>query len=496
MNINRTIQITSNAVALTLFAAAIGCGRGQNPSAQLALLAGALPISLVASYHGHLADKTEPYQRMRDEASLELYAGQLARAIEVPVMPLPAPAPLPSLLPAASAPMGEGEAIAFYDWQQLPDDASGVIITGNAGSGKSSLALWLLGLLTQQQPAIIKVLDPHATINNWHEHGLETVADFEAIENELAGAVAELDRRRKLTRSDLKSQPPYIFVADELMGMISEFENPKSVSKALSRLGCEGRKYGVSLIAIAHTSNADALGIDAKLRSNYLVLAVGAPARQIGEKVWGKKSPEFCHLHDSAYPCLVGGSVADQVAIHPTHGYATQYKKQGVPPRNLLPINQANRPTQTISNSPKSEGDVIKRYLDRLYLLPGYNPPQSTLNQGENQGENFSPCGESENGGENPETQTEREFSPCSESENQGEMTPEPGNLESSIESENVFTLDEAGKVLGLRKEAKTKPEIIVMVWGVKPGKSRKYESAKAKFEAIQAYWESLGLWV
>lgn len=495
MKTNRLIQISANAVALTLFAAAIGCGRGQNPQAQLALLAGALPISLVGSYHGHLADKADPYQRMRDEASLELYAGQLARAIEVPVMPLPAPM-LPA--PMLPAPMGEGmgEAIAYYDWQQLPDDASGVIITGNAGSGKSSLALWLLGLLTQQQPAIIKVLDPHATINNWHEHGLETVADFEAIENELAGAVAELDRRRKLTRSELKSQPPYIFVADELMGMISEFENPKSVSKALSRLGCEGRKYGVSLIAIAHTSNADALGIDAKLRSNYLVLAVGAPARQIGEKVWGKKSPEFCHLHDSAYPCLVSGSVADQVAIHPTHGYATQYKKQGVPPRNLLPINQVNQPGQTISNQPKSETDIIKNYLDRLYNLPGYNPPNDTLSQGENESEKFSLQAESENEGENAETQTEREFSPCSESENQGEMTPEPGNLGGLSESENIFTLDEAGQVLASKKSGKNKPEIIATVWGVKPGKSRKYESAKAKFEAIQAYWESLNLWV
>jgi len=306
------------------------------------------------------------------------------------------------------------------------------------------------------------------------------VADFEAIENELAGAVAELDRRRKLTRSDLKALPPYIFVADELMGMISEFENPKSVSKALSRLGCEGRKYGVSLIAIAHTSNADALGIDAKLRSNYLVLAVGAPARQIGEKTWGKKSPEFCHLKATAYPCLVSGSVADSVAIHPTHGYATQYKKQGVPPRNLLPINQANRPTQPISNPVKSEGDVIRNYLTRLYNLPGYTPPEP---------------------GSEP-TRTSEPLNLPTEPLNlthgngfRGSLNPVQGSENTQNLPPEALNPNLAAKVLALKKEGKNKAEIILEVWGAKKGGSQAYRDASDEFEAIKTYWESLGVW-
>ena len=483
MKITRITQVVLLLVAGGLAGAAPGFGlfaKERNPEAHLALLLGGLSVSLSAAHFGLLADEYEPYIRMLKAARLEMYAGQLAAAIEIPVMP--APAPLPSLLPAASAPMGEGigEAIAFYDWQQLPDDASGVIITGNAGSGKSSLALWLLGLLTQNQPAIIKVLDPHATINNWHEHNLVTVADFEAIESELTGAVAELDRRRKLTRSDLKAQPPYIFVADELMGMISEFENPKSVSKALSRLGCEGRKYGVSLIAIAHTSNAEALGIDAKLRSNYLVLAVGAPARQIGEKTWGKKSPEFCHLNATAYPCLVSGSVADQVAIHPTHGYATQYKKQGVPPRNLLPINQVNQPGKPISKPAKSERDVINNYLDRLYSLPGYNPPEP--------GSEPTRTSEPLNLPAEPLNLTQDNgfsgsLNPVQSSDTPKNPAPEPVNP-------NL-----AAKVLALKKEGKNKAEIILEVWGAKKGGSQAYRDANDEFEGIKAYWESLNLW-
>lgn len=474
LNTNRMIQLSANAVALTLFAAAIGCGRGQNPSAQLALLVGALPISLVGSYHGALADKTEPYARMRDAASLEMYAGQLAAAIEIPVMPAPMlPAPM---MPAASAPMGEGmsEAIAFYDWQQLPDDASGIIVTGNAGSGKSSLALWLLGLLTQNQPAIIKVLDPHKALNNWHEHGLEVVGDFDQIESELAGAVGELDRRRTLARSELEKLPGYIFVADELMAMLSEFSDPKAVNKALSRLGCEGRKYGVSLIAIAHSANTEALGIDAKLRSNYLVIAIGASARQIGEKVWGKKSSEYSHLNAVAYPCLVGGSIPDQVAIHPTHGTYSQYKKKGNAPRNLLPINQVNKPHQNISNSPKSEGDVIKSYLDRLYDLPDYAVDTT---------DSLSECQIYPNSpGSSPDvTQSERGLQASSESQSESpSQVAKEGFPASILDSRSLHSM-----IISLRNEGQKQEQIIKLLWGLSKSGRENYKQAVAEFKRI-----------
>ena len=106
----------------------------------------------------------------------------------------------------------------LYDWQNAPDDAVGVIICGNSGQGKSSIALWLLGLFTQQSPAIIKVLDPHKNINHWHEHNLEVIGDFAEIESELLEAVKELDRRRELPKTKLNLLPSFIYVADELGG--------------------------------------------------------------------------------------------------------------------------------------------------------------------------------------------------------------------------------------------------------------------------------------
>lgn len=494
MNTNRMIQLSANAVALTLFAAAIGCGRGQNPQAQLALLAGALPISLVGSYHGALADKTEPYARMRDAAALEMYAGQLARAIEIPVMPAPMSMPAPML--PASAPMGEGmsEAIATTPLESVLSTGTGIALLGNSGSGKSSIVQWLIG---EAQPESLVILDPHNDGKTWGD--LPVIDDYDAILDKLADLLDQLKLRRDRRKKGLPN-PPLMIVADEWASLRAYAAKRKNdvCDEFVLLMGCEARKLNMVTLLCSQSGNVKAMGLEGQgdFLENWCLVRLGKIAKKYCKNLPDRLVADA--VAKSAYPCLIN----DELSYHPTHGSYAVFE-EGNTPQNIKPYrkhqavkNQGTVTPKTISNSPKSESEIIRNYLDRLYHLPDYNPPKDTRNQGENQGEKFSIQGESENGGENAETQTEREFSPCGESENEGETTPEPGNLESSIESENVFTLDEAGKVLGLRKEAKTKPEIIVMVWGVKPGKSRKYESAKAKFEAIQAYWESLNLWV
>ena len=498
MKTNRLIQISANAIALTLFAAAIGCGRGQNPQAQLALLAGALPISLVGSYHGHLADKTEPYARMRDAAALEAYAGQLAAAIEIPAMP--APMGLPPMLPAASAPITEPE---YFDWhliQTKPDKYAHLAIVGGTGDGKSTLVQSLLQFLGEKAIAI----DPHWQPSNYP--GIPTVAkgrnygeypaDPIAFDDLIAGvdcsyteAIAtihkEMDRRYKLLRSGQPVGDRYSFILDEYTTFAGT--HPKCSGDEVLSLIREARKVGLRLILLVQSDLLKDFKWEGQgaARKSLRWCRLGDFARDFASASKDDSLVEW--VGAQAYPILVDKSPAVlpvPIAKMRVNSHISESQKQ------------ATSHSKTNSNPVKTESDIIKNYLDRLYRLPGYNPPQNNLKQGENQGENFSPCGESENGGENAETNTEREFSPCSESENEGETTPEPGNLESLGESENGFTLDEAGQVLAVRKSGKNKPEIIATVWGVKPGKSRKYESAKAKFEAIQAYWESLNLWV
>ncbi|HBC42033.1 MAG TPA: hypothetical protein DCZ88_09090 [Pseudanabaena sp.] len=76
--------------------------------------------------------------------------------------------------------------------------------------------------------------------------------------------------------------------------------------------------------------------IDAKYRSNYALILLGQSART---------HPQFSkHLADVAYPCVLDGSIAPSLAIHPTHGDYSTFKKSGNPPKNLKQINQLPLP--------------------------------------------------------------------------------------------------------------------------------------------------------
>lgn len=494
MNPNRTIQITSNAIALILFATAIGCGRGQNPQAQLALLAGALPISLVGSYHGHLADKTEPYARMREQASLEMYAGQLAAAIEVPVMPMPAP--LPSLLPAP-VPMVEGEAaIATTPLESVLSTGTGIALLGNSGSGKSSIVQWLIG---EAQPESLVILDPHNDGKTWGD--LPVIDDYDAILDKLADLLEELKPRRDRRKKGLPN-PPLMIVADEWASLRAYASKRKNdvCDEFVLLMGCEARKLNMVTLLCSQSGNVKAMGLEGQgdFLENWCLVRLGKIAKKYCKNLPDRLVADA--VAKAAYPCLIN----DELSYHPTHGCYGVFE-EGQAPKNIKPYrkshslnsihNQDDSNHVPITNSQESEAVIIRNYLDRLYKMPGYNPPKTIPSQGENQGETFSSQGESENQGENATTQSESKFSPCGENYIQGENGHFRGGLGDESESENVFTLDDAGQVLALKKSGKNKPEIIAIMWGVKPGKSRKYESAKCKFEAIQAYWESLGLW-
>ena len=326
---------------------------------RLAIVCGSGAAFTYSLYLNYLYRRIRPYWEAEDEANYQHYCDRLFAS--------PSSAPITGeLLPAATS-----DSLRLYKWENAIDDACGLIIAGQAGYGKSSLALYFLGLFTQSAPAYIKVLDPHGRINHWGEHGLTVIFDFEAIESELKGALGELNRRRQLTKDEVKKEPAYIYVCDEVSACLDNFSQPKMVSKALRRLGCEGRKYGVSLIAIAHSHNGDALGIDAKYRSNYLLVLVGDSARQVAEDSWKRSSPEYQYIDVQPYPCMVSGSVRDMAALHPTHGHHSHYKKVGNAPQNLLEIRQLHgdvvvtNPISKITNSDLAIFKKIKEGRER-----------------------------------------------------------------------------------------------------------------------------------
>jgi hypothetical protein len=476
----------SNVVIAGFILAATASSLAGYKAARTAFLFGGfslVPGALICFIKGN---ENEPIRLMEQAVSLERYAEQLSLQPAIAQ-----PALMPSQLPAEAA--ASASAVPLYQWQNAVDDACGLIIAGQAGFGKSTLALWFLGLFTQNKAAKIKVLDPHGRINNWQDNGLNVIYDFDAIERELDAAIAELDRRRGLSKQELKNQPDFIYVADEVAACLDSFENPKTVSKALRRLGCEGRKYHVSLIAIAHSHNAEALGIDAKQRSNYLLVLLGDSARQVAGNIWKRESEEYQFIDSQAYPCLVSGSVKDMPAVHPTHGHHTIYKKEGNAPGRMLRINQI-----TDTNSPKKEHSTISSLLEASYNLPGYIPTKQDRKEGDAQGKEFpgreiiSPSG---NDGEKWENQSGQEFPAPRENFSffpKPDHNPSDGCArEGKWEKRKSFTQTEANLVLELTKKGESKTEIIKAL-GYPIG--RAYKKGKEKYSKIKEYWESKGL--
>ena len=227
--------------------------------------------------------------------------------------------------------------LPFYDWDNIVQEAVGILIAGNSGSAKTSLATYLLGKLTQHKPAQVIALDPHANRNKlWEELGVPTISSFSLIEKQLELLEKLLDKRRKQSENG----DTVIAVAEELGACIKNFSNPKRVQVTLERLGGEGRKYGIIFISINTSANAEDIEISAQSRNNYITILCGAAARSFAENKWKKTDERQSWINDQAYPCLVTGAVPHAIATHPTHGHHQEFATTGKEPKNILPVNQ------------------------------------------------------------------------------------------------------------------------------------------------------------
>ena len=242
------------------------------------------------------------------------------------------------------------DAPTSYDWNNISDEAVGFLMCGNSGSAKSSLATWLAGHLSQSSPMAVIALDPHFN-DCWQLAGIKSVGKIEQIEAALNWLLGELDARCDRKGEGKPMGDPMLIICDELNAALERFKDRKIVESTLRRLGSEGRKFGLTFCGLNQSSNAAAIGIDAKYRSNYALILLGQSARthpQLGK-----------HLVDVAYPCLLDGSIAPCLAKHPTHGDYSTFKKQGNAPKNLKQINQLPLPSGLLNVIDSNKSPVL-----------------------------------------------------------------------------------------------------------------------------------------
>lgn len=260
----------------------------------------------------------------------------------------------------------------LYDWNDLEDEASGIIIAGNTGAVKSGVALWCAGKLTERSPKQVIALDVHAKKNYWHTQNIPTIHQQSKVIRALEFLLDELNRRKETG----DEQPELVVIIDEIGSLRANCEDKdeeKWVLKALLLLGAEGRKFGLFAIIINQSKNVEALGIDGQNRNNYALLLLCAAARDYRRQAgWGDEDLRTQYLEEKAYSCLMSGSIQNQVAKHPTHGEYKKFVKKGLPPKQMLPVNQVPLTIKGLIELIDQRGDV-----GGLSEGAGKNPPIS-----------------------------------------------------------------------------------------------------------------------
>jgi hypothetical protein len=235
----------------------------------------------------------------------------------------------------------------------IVDEATGILITGNSGAGKTSSAVEIAGMLTESAPAEVIVLDPHFN-DQWQIAGLQAISRIEEIEQAIASLLQELDARHERKRLGLPNGRKVLVITDELLSCKKRFVNPKKVGDALSRLSTEGRKRDMLFLGISHSPNADDIDISAEVRTSFAVIKLCKSAQKHVSNFWEKSDPRKAYiLNHPGYPAIVADGV-DEIVDHPTHAHHPQFKKNGNQPKYQHKINQLSWTTLNLDGSWKA----------------------------------------------------------------------------------------------------------------------------------------------
>ncbi|WP_027255651.1 hypothetical protein [Planktothrix agardhii] len=128
------------------------------------------------------------------------------------------------------------EQLDFYNWDDLADEASGILVGGNSGSAKTSLAAgFIVGKLTAVTPAEVIVLDIHQQKNIiWQQMGFPRIeSDVQVIYQVLCWLIEEIERRKH------QDGHPIIVCLDEINDTLSELEQLDTLAPCLVNKNAE-----------------------------------------------------------------------------------------------------------------------------------------------------------------------------------------------------------------------------------------------------------------
>ncbi|MEP0868888.1 hypothetical protein NDA01_03630 [Trichocoleus desertorum AS-A10] len=342
----------------------------------------------------------------------------------------------------------------IYNFDSILDEAVGIALLGNSGSGKSSVAKYIINLMGETQ---ILVLDPHDDGDTWG--GLPVVSSYEGIAEQLELLLTELDnrgpKRRRKERLD-----PVVVVCDEWPAVRSYCQqNSLDVAdRFLLRFGSESRKFNMLCMFCSQSGNTKALGLEGKgdFLENYLLIRLHKVALKYAKNLSDRTVLQ--RLKQQGFPCLVG----DDVSIHPTHGHYAQFKKQ-LPPANLKEIRSLPLTFATTKH-------LVQ--LSSVKVLPSV--PEGSSEVPNRSGTPANPV----------EPDTVRKLNQLLELEFHGsEPTANPDTIADPFAAKTEPWAVE--KVLHLQRDGMPQNQIIFEVWKATKGGGKRYGKAREKYLAI-----------
>ncbi len=266
--------------------------------------------------------------------------------------------------------------LEFYNLaEDLADEATGVLICGNPGSGKTSTSIELAGIFSKSKPHEVIVLDPHYN-KTFKQKGLKTIGKIDRIEQAFKSLELELDRRYELREQELPDCHPMLIITDEVGACLKRFNDQKLVTRCMERFGAEGRKVGMTYIGILHSTNVSDTGnMSAAMRANYTTILLCKAAKHFVKYNW--KDEEMAAARGwvkshKGYPVIVLGG-EELPAEHPTHAHHEVFKKNGNPPVFKHPVNPI--PWQTIDEYGRLLKDAEQSPISEP--IPKPNPPHT-----------------------------------------------------------------------------------------------------------------------
>lgn len=201
-----------------------------------------------------------------------------------------------------------------FNWLELVENAlkhPHIMLLGNTGDGKTTLCEALHRLMPGRKIA----LHPHWQASDDGDQDFaycdEVIGggrDFAAISDYVADLHAEMDRRAKLTKQELRAEP-FINVALDELPAVGKNCGESTIERIISLI-FEARKFKIRLLVMAQADSVKILKLEGQgnVRENLTYVRLGEYARGYARLLVNKKQADerlLAWLDDQSRPAMI-----------------------------------------------------------------------------------------------------------------------------------------------------------------------------------------------